>query len=106
MWIFGLYSLILLVGSINCAFGWHHGNPCLASSGVSSSLREHCCGSKARCKSVCFFSVIQKLTDKSSGFFRASEKSWLRIRTAICQAHANCFVSSGLRYAGSPPSCP
>ncbi|KAA1136659.1 hypothetical protein PGTUg99_036755 [Puccinia graminis f. sp. tritici] len=48
MWIFGLYSLILLVGSINCAFGWHHGNPCLASSGVSSSLREHCCGSKAR----------------------------------------------------------
>ncbi|KAA1097713.1 hypothetical protein PGT21_017762 [Puccinia graminis f. sp. tritici] len=45
MWIFGLYSLSLLVGSINCAFGWHHGNPCLPSSGISFSLREHCCDS-------------------------------------------------------------
>ncbi|KAA1097712.1 hypothetical protein PGT21_017749 [Puccinia graminis f. sp. tritici] len=59
MWILRLYSLILLVGSINCAFGGHHGNPCLASSGISVSLREHCCDSnhtwlmkKAGCGSV------------------------------------------------------
>ncbi|KAA1136660.1 hypothetical protein PGTUg99_036765 [Puccinia graminis f. sp. tritici] len=43
MWIFGLYSLILLVGSINCGFLKPTDNPCGSSSRASIAFQKFCC---------------------------------------------------------------